>query len=662
MQARLFTALFLLLFSFGSFGQDASRTVVSLNGPWKFAADEDESGINSKWDSGLPSDAADVMVPHTWNVMKGLEQYSGLAWYQKKFDVPLSWKNKNIRLRFASVYHDAVIYVNGKKIAEHVNSGYTTFYVNVAGNLKFGEENTLVVSVCNKFSVTNLPYKTSFDWVNDGGIIRDVDIIVSGKPSVRYVHVTPSINFRDTSGRAFVSIRLWEDHLQKAKFNVVISEKRSGKVLYSRDLILTKKGTEFSASVNLNKVRLWRFDDPFLYRIQVTTEARADQQVSQFGFRKVELKGKKLLVNNEEVRLPGIEYMPSSHPDYGSAEPKWVMDSVINMFKDLNATITRFHWQADEHMLDLMDEKGILLQAEIPWWQQPAKLSPELMQTAQKQFTEMIERDYNHPCIFAWGISNEVVNGTDKNQYRSLKAFAWQQDSTRLINVVSNETFKRKQDDESFIGDLPTWNEYIGTWFGKTKTELPEYFATIESFLGDRPLLITENGLCEPRFAGGDLRRTDEMIYHYQEWAKRDYIAGCIYFCLNDYRTHMGEDGAGRFKARIHGLTDLYFKKKPSYYVFKQLASPIEIVNVKKVNASKLTVLLLNKNTLPSYSLMHYNIVWRDLQGKMQKKEIPLMSPGTKTDVELDNIEERFAFEILSPTGSTVTSYPLINK
>lgn len=660
MKLGILIKILLLGITLQAAGQAQPREVISLNGSWNFITDEKESGLSSGWNSGLPEKAHQINVPHTWNTMEDYENYIGLAWYQKKIHIPAEWKNKHIRLKFGAVYHDAVIYINGKKAAEHLNSGYTTFYVDISKFVNYGSENTLVVSVSNKYSDTNLPYKDVFDWVNDGGIIRSVDLIASGKPSVRYVHVTPVINFADTSAKALINIRLWEDNVKKAKFNVSINEKKTGKQVFSQSFTLAKKGDEFQAAISLDKVKLWRFDDPFLYQIQVTTQNGADKQVSQFGFRKIELQGRKLLVNNEPVRLPGIEYMPASHPDYGSAEPEWVMDSVMTMFKDLNAAITRFHWQVDEYMLDLMDEKGILVQAEIPWWQQPGRLSPELMETAKKQFAEMIERDYNRPSIFAWGISNEVYGDRDRNQYIELKNYIKQKDSTRLVNVVSNEPFNRKLNDESLIGDLPTWNEYIGTWFGKSSDELPQYFSVMESFLGDRPLLITENGLCEPRFSGGDLRRIDDMLYHYKEWAKRDYVAGCIYFSLNDYRTHKGEDGTGKFKARIHGITDLYFNKKPSYTVFKQLASPVEISNVKKLSNSSVEAELLNKNTLPSYTLENYKISWETTEGKRVSKPLPKMKPGDKISIKIDDVEKRFAFEIISPTGSIVTAYPVI--
>ncbi|MBT1699222.1 hypothetical protein KK083_20160 [Fulvivirgaceae bacterium PWU4] len=644
--------------------QDDPRELVSLDGTWRFVTDPQRTGLASGWNTTLPANATDVTVPHTWNVMKAHENYRGLAWYERKLAVPSTWKDRNVRLKFAAVYRDAVIYVNGKKAGEHLNSGYTTFYVDISHLLTFGADNTVTVSVDNSFSETALPYKDSFDWCNDGGIIRNVSVIVSGKPSIRYAHAIPTINFADTSARVILKIRLWEEDVKKAGFSIAIREKRGNKTVLSKDVTLTRQGDAFVTLFDIAKVHLWHFNDPFLYQVQVTAKSKGketDRHTASFGFRKVVLEGQKLLVNNEPVRLPGIEYMPSSHPDHGSAEPRWVMDSVVHMLKDLNTVITRFHWQVDEYMLDRYDEAGILVQAEIPWWQQPYKLTPAVMETARMQLAEMTERDFNHASIFAWGISNEVFS-TDRGQYVTLRDFTKALDSTRLAVVVSNETFKRRENDESFIADLPTWNDYVGTWYGKASDELPAYFKEIEGFLGNRPLLITEAGLCEPRFSGGDLRRIDDMIYHYREWAKRDYIAGCIYFCLNDYRTHRGEDGSGRFKARIHGITDLYFNRKPSYYVYKQLASPVEIRNVKKLKDDRIEVTLANRNNLPSYTLREYKVVWLTKEGQSTEMKLPLMKPGDSLTIVLDNIQPRFDFAIVSPTGHAVTGYPLSSK
>ena len=128
--------------------------------------------------------------------------------------IPKDWLDKNIRIKFNAVYHDAEIFVNGEKAGENLNSGYTSFTIDITPFVKYNEINTIVVSVSNSFSETMLPYKDSFDWVNDGGIIRSVNLIVTEKPSIKYVHVTPELNLQDSKGKATVSTKFGKKRLR----------------------------------------------------------------------------------------------------------------------------------------------------------------------------------------------------------------------------------------------------------------------------------------------------------------------------------------------------------------------------------------------------------------------------------------------------------------
>ena len=115
------------------------------------------------------------------------------------------------------------------------------------------------------------------------------------------------------------------------------------------------------------------------------------------------------------------------------------------IMKDLNVCITRFHWQQDDYLLSLMDEYGILVQEELPWWQLPIVLSEDLMNTATKQLKDNIQDHYNHSCIFSWGISNEVGGNTDKNDYIQLRDFIKGIDPIRFVVVVSNHIWEKKE-------------------------------------------------------------------------------------------------------------------------------------------------------------------------------------------------------------------------
>ena len=77
--------------------------------------------------------------------------------------------------------------------------------------------------------------------------------------------------------------------------------------------------------------------------------------------------------------------------------------------------------------------------------------------------------------------------------------------------------------------------------------------------------------MCEPHFSGGDERRTRILVDNVDFFNDADNIQGYVWFSLNDYRTHVGEQGEGRLKQRVHGSTDLYGNKKPSYDVLCEI-------------------------------------------------------------------------------------------
>src|SRR6266542_390104 len=61
---------------------------LALAGEWLFRLDPDSSGEAHKWQQSDSSAAgwASVVVPHTWQVMRGTEEYRGVAWYRRAFE------------------------------------------------------------------------------------------------------------------------------------------------------------------------------------------------------------------------------------------------------------------------------------------------------------------------------------------------------------------------------------------------------------------------------------------------------------------------------------------------------------------------------------------------------------------------------------------------
>ena len=585
----------------------AASEDVSLDGEWLFAVSNET--------------LRSVTVPHTWNVDEGLEDYLGRATYTKAIGDVSALQGKTIRLHFEAVYHSAIVSLNGKIIGEHKGAGFTPFSFDITTALDYskGAKNTLVVEVDNSLSELNFPWMAKFDWANDGGIYRSVRLHISGSPSIRCVHLTPDV----TTGKVDVEIKTWEGETRHDSFTVE------------------------------NPI-LWHFDNPHLYTY--TADIGTDKMTCTYGFRSLEIDGESLVFNGEKVRLPGLEAMPGSNPAYGMAEPKEYQERQVAMLKRANAVLTRFHWPQSEAMLDACDRAGILVAAELPWWQGPEKLTPEQLELAKLTLDEIIEYSYNHPSVVIWGISNEVQRNGE--ELKILGEHVKSRDKQgRIVWSVANRTHMNKAKEPTYVLDLPTFNEYIGTWYERGNREkLPTLLRAINEAAPGRPLAITEFGLCEPRFPGGDLKRADELIYHLKCWQSEPFVCAYIYFCLNDYRTYAGEEGRGKYRIRRHGLADLELNPKASYELLRLAASPVEITAVgRKGNAAAVTI--RGRGAIPSYTLRGYSVRYSDAFGGERTIPLPDLAPGAEHSLVLEDINPSFHFSINRKDGSCVSEY-----
>lgn len=667
----------LFVFTVHALSGYSQREVTSLNGEWKFSVDSSDQAVKEKWAlKGLPVNfAKTVIVPHTWNVDSGLEDYRGKGWYEKSFTVPSSWKNRKIRLVFDAVYHDAYVYLNGKKVAEHIGSGYNRFEVEITNDLIFNKPNRLVVCADNSFSRNNIPFLNSFDWASDGGIIRSVYLIASGDPSIEYVHVkaTPDISNPKDIHHGKVSIDVKMSARTKtsgavAEFTITEENQQTQNVVWTGKSDL-KNPSEKPLSVfcELDDIKPWRFDHPNLYRLDVVVKENGkiiDNYSTTFGFRDVRTKGDRILLNGEPVRLMGVEWMPGSSLQNGMAETHEELETMLKRLKSVNCIYTRFHWQQDDFVFDWCDRNGIMVQEELPYWGWPTIVKDTLLELGKQQAAEMIRNHYNHPSIISWGVGNELQghNPENINGISKLIDYVRNLDNTRFINYVSNSLqqnihMEKLEPDASSLGSLLNHNDYFEQWGQSDPVLIPGVLDTIHAMYPDKPLIISEYGLCEPAIRGGDFRRIKDFLFHQAIYDTKPYIAGGIYFCLNDYRTHMGEDGTGKYRQRVHGVYDIYGKPRLSAEYLTLLSSPVEPVGFWP-QGDKIKIVLLGSLGLPSYSMKGYSYVFASPEGdytNMARSEFPELIPGKKIELMVNNqYQGKGRLVIFNPVGFEV--------
>ena len=653
---------------------------VSLNGLWQFRLDSEKVGLNNAWYKlAQTSDGwQSVSVPHTWQIAQDSSEYFGTAWYRRTFEVPQDWSGRTVRIEFEAAFHSALVWINGTEVGEHLRKGYSAFEFDISRFLHPGPENLLVVMVKSDFDSRMLPRGHSSDWTHDGGIYRPVSLLVTPRVFIERVDVDAVPDLAKGAASLDISVVIRNSTGQEFKGALAIQaiDENAGLPALQQSNAATvsvESGQSVSRRLPTFKIanpKLWHFDAPNLYSLSValTGEEMFHEFTTTFGIRSIEVKDGAFWLNGERVNLMGVERMAGSNPNYGMAEPTSWIDHDHDDLKNLNCVFTRVHWPQDKRVLDYCDRHGIFIQTEVPTWgpdtfkDMKDEPDPEIMQNGLEQLQEMIARDRNHPCIFSWGLCNEI-NGQNPPAYKFAKRMyeeAKRIDPKRLCSYASNSLQQNPQDDVTKWMDFIEWNEYYESWYRGTPDDLRRNLEEIHQAFPDKPIVISEYGYCAcaPDRPEGDNRRIQILRDHTRVCREAKYVGGLIFFCYNDYRTHIGDKGTGVMKQRIHGVVDLLGDRKPSYAVLRDESSPIESLNCSG-NPSSFTVMVGTRDSVPAYKLTGYKLRgilygFANIPLECREALLPILSPGQMVSIPFQFTEKgatRVEFDAVRPTG-----------
>ena len=681
----LATSLFAVFFTLAAMAVPmcvarGTDVVFPLSGEWQFALDSSDSGVSEEWFApGFDHSAwRTVQVPHTWQVEPGNEDYMGTAWYAREVAPLPSWRGNDLQLEFNAVYRDAQVWVNGELAGEHAGSGWTPFAFNITELWDSLKKNRIVVRVDNRFSENALPYKNVFDWATDGGITRSVRLRIA--PPIRIdriqVTATPSDDFSSAELMAMIGIITPEHDARNLKLEAHVFGPGGERVFAQTANAEIGRGEVVPTQVRgrLTEPSLWHFDRPNLYRIHCRLSEDGEtvhEKDATFGIRRIEVKQGRYFLNGEPMRLMGVEWMPGSDPRYGMAEDPRVAQDILADMKRLNCIITRFHWQQDASIFEFCDREGMLVQEEVPTWGKHT-LGEPIRRIQAMQLREMIASHFNHPSIYCWGICNEIAGQSEEGHrfVRSGMEIARTLDPSRLLTYASNTLHGAPARDAGRLLDFLEWNDYYESWYGGTLDDLENSLRRIHVELPDQSVVISEYGLCEcsPNLPMGDDFRIGVMRSHNERYRKANWVAGAIFFDYNDYRTHIGDKGQGAFRQRVHGVVDLFGRRKPSWEALRREASPIKTLTVADViqndGTAKVNVVTRAlENDLPAYILRDYLLTWTAFNEFDQpigtgKRILPDLAPGSDHSEfiqwpEFDTLS-RMHVEVFRPTGYSV--------
>jgi hypothetical protein len=618
-----------------------ASTRVDLNGGWRFRIDRNEEGETQGWNKTLPPETEVVRVPHTWNIGK-YDDYEGVAWYFRTLALSPAVHGQHVELHFAATFYKSRVWLNGKLLGGH-EGGYTPYWFDLSSSWQ-ADENFLAIELDNRPTAQTIPGFALrlreggdiwYDWWHYGGLVRDVWLTIHQDGLIRRQRITSSISGQE----AQVTSTVFLDNVSRTEkeFRVFADlYSPSGRIvgkLQTESVTAMPGDRTVQFRLSLAHPELWNLDHPVLYRMAVELRDAhgqlLDTREDSFGLRTIEIHDRHLFLNGEQVRLTGMTRHEDS-PWQGLAETAGTIKNDYDELEKLHLRLTRpVHYPQHELILDYADRHGILLIPEIPMWQfsQDQMKDPKVISLARQMFQEMIEEDENHPSIFAWSVCNEseATSKGGRAYIDAMRDWIRQLDPGRFVTYADNDLALGPDPKTEAANDVDfmMMNAYFGTWSGWEDGLAPR-LRQIGRDYPTKMVIISEfgyPGIFSPDSAAADKMRIRTIENQLDLYQKFDFVAGAIFWCYQDYKSHRNLWPGHREGYVDHGLVDEYRQRRPSFWVWEKRNQPVIFSNEKwiydeKGNRVGFEVGLSDRplEEMPSYPLRNSTVQW-ELRG-----------------------------------------------
>lgn len=574
----------------------SAREVTAFNDGWEFKkgpfSDEPMKSA-SQWNGNWEK----VRIPHTWNAqdmqLKTNSFYAGEAYYRKKYHFPREMQGKRVYLRFEGVGSCAEVYVNGYLAGTH-KGAYSAFACEISGQVRYGEDNEIIVKADNRARPDVIPVNHSLFGVY-GGIYRPVWLVVTEPCNIivtDYASPGVYITQKNVSAKsAEVSVKVKLDNATLAPVPLVLENAiydRNGRLVkkQTRAVELTPQGVQsFTTDFSLRNPHLWQGrEDPYLYKVvsRLMQDGRViDEVVQPLGLRRYEIvAGKGFYLNGKKYPMYGV----TRHQDWwglGSALTNREHDADLAAIMDVGATTVRFaHYQQSDYLYSRCDTLGLIIWAEIPFVN---RVTGQEWENAHRQMRELVRQSFNHPSIYIWGMHNEVYHphGYTAALTQSLHDLCKTEDPDRYTVAVNG--YGHAEHPVNQNTDVQGMNRYFG-WYEKKIQDILPWVEKMEKEYPWQKLMLTEYGADanighQTEYLGDALNwgkpfypETFQTKTHEYQWsviAAHPYIIASYLWNMFDFAVPMWERG-GIPARNLKGMITFDRKtKKDSYFWYK---------------------------------------------------------------------------------------------
>lgn len=394
---------------------------INLNGEWTYSFDFGGSGLEREWFKSTGFDQKIIVPFCPESKLSGVEykDFINHMWYHRTISIPQDWANKQVLLNFGAVYYKSEIYIDGVFVARHFG-GTSSFQVDITPYVKAGQTHNLVVYVESDVRGTHQPSgKQNLQFASYGcnytrttGIWQTVWMEAVHPEGLQSVQMIPDIDQQ----QLIIRPRFYKELGGKLE----VTLKDNGKVVSKETVAANSLSTVI---LPVKKMKTWSPENPFLYDVELRVIDKAgnvvDEVKSYAGMRKVHIEGKKIYLNNQPY-YQRLVLDQGFYPD-----GIWTAPSDEALKKDIQLSMeagfngARLHQKVfEERFYYWADKLGYLTWGEASSWGMDCN-DIETARNFITEWTEIVERDRNHPSILIWTPTNEEF-WPDRVQYPRL--------------------------------------------------------------------------------------------------------------------------------------------------------------------------------------------------------------------------------------------------
>lgn len=365
-------------------------------------------------------------LPHDWAIegdfmatapsgASGGALPGGIGWYRKHFNVTKADKGKKLFIDFDGVYMNAKVWINGHELGQRPY-GYSSFRYDLTPHLNYGGDNVVAVRVDNSDQPNSR-------WYSGCGIYRHVYLVSTDNVHVSHWGTWINAEVQASGAAVFkLDVELDNETGKSKKVMVVntlldVAGKAVGSSSSAVKLPAGASRKAVSQSMTLKSPQLWSVERPYIYKVRTQVKVGGkvvDEYYTNTGVRSFRFDAEKgFFLNGKNMKINGV----CQHHDMGCLGAAVNEDALyrqLKMLRDMGANAVRCsHNPPAPELLNMCDTMGLIVMDESfdMWHRRKTKndYARFFDKWAERDLTDLVRRDRNHPSILMWSIGNEVL-------------------------------------------------------------------------------------------------------------------------------------------------------------------------------------------------------------------------------------------------------------